>query len=54
MKNEIDFIMKLHVNVYFCPRCGATMKIPIDTPGQKELFAPNCYNCGEEMRESPF
>lgn len=37
-------------NNYKCPRCGARLKIPLDAPGQIELFPPNCPNCGEEMR----
>lgn len=37
-------------NNYKCPRCGACLKIPLDAPGQIELFLPNCCNCGAEMR----
>lgn len=37
-------------NNYKCPRCGARVKLPIDAPGQLELFPPNCHNCGSEMR----
>ena len=37
-------------NNYECPRCGARLKIPLDAPGQLELFAPLCVNCGAEMR----
>jgi DNA-directed RNA polymerase subunit RPC12/RpoP len=37
-------------NNYKCPRCGARVKIPLDAPGQLELFPPNCHNCGAEMR----
>lgn len=52
--NELDFIAKLSLsNSYRCPRCGATVKLPIQTPGQVELFAPLCYNCGNEMEDTP-
>lgn len=52
--NDIDFIKCLSLsNDFECPRCGASTKIPIITPGQTELFAPVCYNCGAEMREKP-
>ena len=37
-------------NDFECPRCGATLKIPIASPGQLELFAPLCVNCGYEMK----
>lgn len=50
--NDLDFIKRLSLsNDFECPRCGASTKIPISTPGQTELFAPVCYNCGAEMRE---
>lgn len=37
-------------NTFECPRCGATLKIPIAAPGQLELFAPLCVNCWHEMK----
>lgn len=52
--NELDFISKLSLsNSYRCPRCGASVQLPIQTPGQVELFAPVCYNCGADMQETP-
>lgn len=36
-------------NNYKCPRCGSMLKVPIDAPGQLELFPPSCVNCGHEM-----
>lgn len=52
--NELDFIARLSLsNVFQCPRCGSSTKIPISTHGQIELFAPRCYNCGGEMVEKP-
>ena len=54
MTNELDFIARLSLsNVFQCPKCGASTKLPIQTPGQIELFAPRCYNCGGEMVEKP-
>lgn len=51
--NEFDFIRSLSLsNAYTCPKCGASTKIPVQTPGQRELFAPLCYNCGAEMQET--
>lgn len=41
-------------NNYKCPRCGSALKIPLDAPGQLELFPPNCINCGAEMRPDNF
>ena len=38
-------------NNYICQRCGARVKIPLDAPGQLELFPTNCPNCGSEMRQ---
>lgn len=40
-------------NGFVCPRCGASMNLPVKTPGQVELFPPVCYNCGAEMVEKP-
>lgn len=52
--NELDFLSRLTLsNSYICPRCGASVKLPIETPGQTELFAPRCYNCNSEMVEKP-
>lgn len=52
--DELEFIRRLSLsNTYVCNRCGAAVKLPIDTPGQTELFAPLCYNCGAEMVEKP-
>lgn len=49
--NKIFFY--LYENRYKCPKCLATVRIPVDTIGQRELFPPNCYNCGTEMEEMP-
>lgn len=53
MKNETKIINQMPPplsNNYECPRCGASLKIPISAPGQLELFAPLCVNCGHEMK----
>ena len=51
---DLEFISRLSLsNEYECPRCGATTKLPVRTPGQLELFPPVCYNCGNEMRKKP-
>lgn len=50
-KDELDFIMNLHVNKYKCKRCLYSLKIPIQTAGQTELFAPTCPYCGGEMTQ---
>lgn len=49
---KIDFVRKPLYNSFYCPRCLAAVKIPIDTPGQTELFPPNCYYCGGQMRQT--
>lgn len=52
--NELDFIRRLSLsNEYICPKCGASTKIPVQTPGQMDLFAPRCYSCNSEMVEKP-
>ena len=51
-KMKIDFVRKPLYNSFYCPRCLAAVKIPIDTPGQAELFPPNCYYCGGQMRQT--
>lgn len=50
-KDELDFIMNLHVNKFKCKKCFFSVKIPIQTAGQTELFAPNCPYCGDEMAQ---
>ena len=52
--DDFQFIRRLSLsNEFICPKCGASTKIPVETPGQIELFAPRCYNCGAEMIERP-
>ena len=51
MRNELDYIMNLHTNKYKCVKCGFTVKIPIETPGQIDLFPPLCPYCGTETRK---
>lgn len=54
MVDELLNIARLSLsNEYECPRCGASMKLPVKTPGQLELLPPVCYNCGTEMVEKP-
>ena len=49
---KIDYIKNPLYNCFYCPRCFAAVKIPIETPGQTELFTPTCYYCGGQMRET--
>ena len=49
---KIDFVRKPLYNSFYCPRCLAAVKIPVETTGQTELFPPNCYYCGSLMRQT--